>query len=88
MRQTARGPVGTDAGRSAITAAARGTVTMGRAVTGSRDPLYDVAYVDVDEWRDEPHRYRYVHGGFEGTDARFSFYFPVPSATRDGSSIP
>ncbi len=39
--------------------------------------MYDVAYVDVDEWREEPHRYRYVHGGFEGTDARFSFYFPV-----------
>lgn len=47
-------------------------------VGGSRDPMYDVAYVDVDEWRDEPARYRYVHGGFEGTDARFSFYFPPP----------
>ena len=43
---------------------------------GSPDPLYDVAYVDVDEWRDEPGRHRYVHGGFEGTDARFSFYLP------------
>ena len=40
--------------------------------------MYDKAYVDVDEWRDEPERYRYVHGGFEGTDARFSFYFPPP----------
>jgi hypothetical protein len=34
------------------------------------------AYVDVDEWRDSPRRHRYVHGGFEGTDTRFSFYFP------------
>jgi hypothetical protein len=40
------------------------------------DPYFGPAYVDVDEWRDEPVRHRYVHGGFEGTDTRFSFYFP------------
>jgi hypothetical protein len=34
------------------------------------------AYIDVDEWRDAPLRHRYVHGGFEGTHTRFSFYFP------------
>jgi hypothetical protein len=45
-------------------------------LTGSRDPLYITPFVDVDEWRDEPVRHRYVHGGFEGTDLRFSFYFP------------
>ena len=45
---------------------------------GSRDPGYDAPYVDVDEWRDEPVRYRYLHGGFEGTDARFSMYLPPP----------
>jgi hypothetical protein len=28
------------------------------------------------EWRDTPVRHRYVHGGFRGTDTRFSFYFP------------
>ena len=50
---------------------------------GSRDPMYEVAYVDVDEWRDEPVRYRYVHGGFEGTDARFSLYFP-PAERYEG----
>ena len=33
-------------------------------------------YTDVDEWRDEPVRHRYVHGGFEGTETRFSCYFP------------
>ncbi|MBD3215729.1 MAG: hypothetical protein GF311_24165 [Candidatus Lokiarchaeota archaeon] len=32
--------------------------------------------MDIDEWRDEPERHRYVHGGFEDTDALFSFYFP------------
>jgi poly(3-hydroxybutyrate) depolymerase len=33
-------------------------------------------YIDVDEWRDSPRRHRYVHGGFEGTETRFSFYLP------------
>ncbi|HEY7134392.1 MAG TPA: hypothetical protein VIB48_04935 [Acidimicrobiia bacterium] len=45
--------------------------------------MYESPYVDVDEWRDEPIRHRYVHGGFEGTDARFSFYFP-PSPRYEG----
>jgi hypothetical protein len=36
-------------------------------------------YIDIDEWRDEPVRHRYVHGGFEGGITRFSFYFPAPS---------
>ena len=40
------------------------------------DPFFGPAYIDVDEWRDAPVRHRYVHGGFEGTDTRFSFYFP------------
>ncbi|ROP58509.1 hypothetical protein EDF24_2079 [Curtobacterium sp. PhB130] len=42
-------------------------------------PFADTAarpWTDVDEWRDEPVRHRYVHGGFTGTDTRFSFYFP------------
>ena len=39
-------------------------------------PLFKDPYVDVDEWRDKPVRHRYVHGGFSGTNARFSFYFP------------
>ena len=42
----------------------------------STDTLFNKPYVDVDEWREEPLRHRYVHGGFEGTDTRFSFYFP------------
>jgi hypothetical protein len=40
------------------------------------DPKYNQPYVDVNELRDEPVPHRYVHGGFEGSDARFSFYFP------------
>jgi hypothetical protein len=43
---------------------------------GSNDPLFDTPYVDIDEWRDDPVRHRFVHGGFEGTDARFAIYFP------------
>jgi hypothetical protein len=39
---------------------------------------FEQPYVDVDEWRDAPVRHRYVHGGFTGTDTRFSFYFPPP----------
>lgn len=40
------------------------------------DPLFDKPYIDLDEWREQPARHRYVHGGFEGTNTRFSFYFP------------
>lgn len=40
------------------------------------DPLFTQPYIDKDEWRDAPVRHRYVHGGFKGTDTRFSFYFP------------
>jgi hypothetical protein len=33
-------------------------------------------FIDLDEQRDGPRPHRYVHGGFEGTDTRFSFYLP------------
>jgi hypothetical protein len=39
------------------------------------DSYFGAAYVDADEWRDTPTRHRYVHGGFQGTDTRFTFYF-------------
>jgi len=42
----------------------------------TKDSLFKMPYIDVDEWRDAPVRHRYVHGGFKGTEARFSFYFP------------
>lgn len=42
----------------------------------ANDPLFADPYIDIDEWRDGPVRHRYVHGGFRGTDTRFSFYLP------------
>src|SRR3982750_631297 len=41
-----------------------------------KDTVFKEPFVDVDEWRDKPVRHRYVHGGFKGTEGRFSFYFP------------
>ncbi|MFI4974340.1 MAG: hypothetical protein ACHP84_07380 [Caulobacterales bacterium] len=46
--------------------------------SGSTDTLYDKPFIDLDEWRDQPVRHRYVHGGFQETDLRFSIYFPPP----------
>jgi len=43
----------------------------------TKDTLFKEPYVDVDEWRDKPVHHRYVHGGFKGAGARFSFYFPL-----------
>src|SRR6266498_4638420 len=40
------------------------------------DKLYTEPFIDKDEWRDQPIRHRYVHGGFRGTDLLFSMYFP------------
>ena len=42
----------------------------------SVDPQFNRPYVEVSEWREHPVPHRYVRGGFEGTDARFSIYFP------------
>jgi hypothetical protein len=36
------------------------------------DPYFGPPFVDLDEWRESPRRHRYVHGGFEGTETRFS----------------
>ena len=51
-----------------------------------RDPFFGKPFVDVDEWRDGPREHRYVHGGFEGTETLFSFYFP-PTGIYDGRFI-
>ncbi len=43
------------------------------------DPEFAHPYVDVDEWREAGTlgvRHRYVHGGFTGTQTRFSYYLP------------
>jgi hypothetical protein len=42
----------------------------------AEDPLFREPFIDIDEWREAPVRHRYVHGGFKGTDMRFSFYLP------------
>ena len=54
------------------------TAPQSPEATGLADPLFSQPYIDIDEWRSTPVRHRYVHGGFKGTDARFSFYLPVP----------
>lgn len=41
------------------------------------DGFFGAPYVDADEERDAPLRHRYLHGGFVGTDTRFSLYFPT-----------
>lgn len=48
-----------------------------------KDALFQHPYVDQDEWREDPVRHRYVHGGFEGTETRFSLYMP-PEEQYDG----
>ena len=50
---------------------------------GCVDPRFNQPFVDIDEMRTTPVPHRYVHGGFTGTDARFSFYFP-PAGQYDG----
>ena len=52
-----------------------GPVAPANAVDAT-DPMFKEPFIDVDEWREKPIHHRYVHGGFKGTDARFSFYFP------------
>lgn len=54
-------------------------VSVSQKLAGSfstQDTLFKAPYVDTDEWRDKPVRHRYVHGGFRGTNTRFSVYFP------------
>ena len=45
-------------------------------MSAGQDPRFNQPYIDVREWRTEPTRHLYVHGGFTGTDALFSFHFP------------
>jgi hypothetical protein len=47
-----------------------------------KDDFYGKPYVDRDETRDAPLPLRYLHGGFEGTDARFSMYLPPADVYR------
>ncbi|MDR0387969.1 MAG: hypothetical protein LBH57_08010, partial [Treponema sp.] len=46
------------------------------------DPQFQKPYLDADEWREGAVRYHYIHGGFEGTETRFSLYFPDKDAYK------
>ncbi|HAK79465.1 MAG TPA: hypothetical protein DCM71_21795 [Runella sp.] len=53
--------------------------SLGQAWTQTKtsaDTLFSKPYTDIDEWREKPVKHRYVHGGFTGTETRFSLYFP------------
>lgn len=63
-------------GKASATPLQQNDKPLATGVVQSVDPLFKEPYVDLDEWRDKPVRHRYVHGGFKGTNARFSFYFP------------
>jgi hypothetical protein len=41
------------------------------------DKFFGAPYVDRDEEIDDPLPHRRIHGGFENTDTRFTFYFPA-----------
>jgi len=47
-----------------------------RVTADSVDPDFAEPFIDIEEDRAEPAAHRYVSGGFRGTRARFSFYFP------------
>ena len=61
----------------------KGTLGLEDPLVQVKDSLFNEPYIDIDEWRDEPVKHRYVHGGFKGRDTRFSFYFP-PEEKYDG----
>ncbi|MCU1345603.1 MAG: hypothetical protein JWL70_1869, partial [Acidimicrobiia bacterium] len=48
------------------------------------DPFFGRPYIDVDEERTTPSPHRHIHGGFEGTDTRFRFYFPPKDSGYEG----
>ena len=58
------------------------SATVAAPVASAVDPLFAEPYVDIDEWRDAPVRHRYVHGGFKGTETRFSYYLPPKAQYR------
>lgn len=51
-------------------------ITLSTIGFETEDKMFSEPYIDIDEWRDTPIKHHYVHGGFKGTETRFSFYFP------------
>lgn len=54
--------------------------TLSPAGYDASDAMFGQPYIDTDELRQAPFPHRYVHGGFTGTDTRFSFHFPLADA--------
>ena len=54
-----------------------------------KDPQFQKGYIDIDkeDFRELPDgkklKYRYLHGGFEGTNVKFSFFYP-PKENYEG----
>jgi hypothetical protein len=48
------------------------------------DPYFASPYIDTEDIREGVEPYRYVHGGFRGTNTRFSFFFPVNASDYKG----
>ena len=63
-------------GASALAASVADSADSRSSPMPSADPLYTRPYIDIDEWRDDHERHRYVHGGFTDTALKFSMYFP------------
>ncbi len=59
---------------------------MNEIYDAKKDPQFSKGFIDIDEMRtrtlDDGRElpYRYMHGGFEGTDVKFSFCFPEKEA--------
>lgn len=58
------------------------TATVGAADYAPTDGFFGAPYVDVDEAREIPAPHRYIHGGFNNTDTRFSIYLPPQEQYR------
>jgi hypothetical protein len=69
-------PGAADAAGGAGAVAGAASHAVPHVTADSIDPDYHKPFIEVNELRQQPVPHRYVHGGFAGTDARFSFYFP------------
>lgn len=62
----------------------RGENVMTQKYHPKDDPTFRKPYIDINEIRKGVVDYRYVHGGFEETDTKFSFFFPINEADYEG----
>lgn len=73
----------TSSTRPTTIASSERVMTVAADGYGAADALFAQPYIDVQEWRSSPVRHYYVHGGFRGTQTRFSYYLP-PSDIFEG----